>query len=244
MRGDPLPFADRSSAGRALGQELRQQLASPVDAAASQHAMPPQVAPLLILGLPRGGVPVAAEVARALDAPLDVLTARKVGLPQQPELAIGAVAGDDVVVRDPLAMLPGIVDEATFSLLAHAARAELRRREQAYRAGRGPLTLAGRTVVLVDDGLATGATMLAAVRAARRGGATRIIVAVPVASPQAVSLLAREADQVIALRAPVQLASIGQWYDDFSQLDDPSVCALLAGPPPMRRNDRDEASHR
>jgi putative phosphoribosyl transferase len=240
MRGDPLPFADRSSAGRSLGRELQQQLASRADAPPTQATH----GPLLVLGLPRGGVPVAAEVARALDAPLDVLTARKVGLPQQPELAIGAVAGEDVVVRDPLAMLPGIVDEATFALLAHAARAELRRREQAYRAGRGPLDLAGRTVVLVDDGLATGATMLAAVRAARRGGATRIIVAVPVASPQAVSLLAREADQVVALRAPAQLTSIGQWYDDFSQLDDPTVCALLAQPPPIRGKDRGEAPHR
>jgi predicted phosphoribosyltransferase len=211
MRHASLIFADRHAAGAALGRELRQR---------------PPAGPLLVLGLPRGGVPVAAEVARALDAPLDVLIVRKIGLPSQPELAIGALAGGGILVRDPMGVHPALSEEAFAQLVAHE-REELGRRERVYRAGRGPLELAGQTVVLVDDGLATGATMLAAVRAMRHAGAARIIVAVPVASPQAVSLLAREADQVIALEAPASLFAIGQWYEDFAQLDDRTVCMLL-----------------
>jgi putative phosphoribosyl transferase len=213
-----LPFPDRSAAGQALGAELQ------------RHTLLPPGSPppggLLVLGLPRGGVAVAAPVALALSAPLDVLTVRKVGLPHQPELAVGAIAALNVSVRDPLGVLG--TDAAVFEQLARQERPELDRRERLYRAGRGPLELAGRTVVLVDDGLATGATMLAAVRAARSGHAARVIAAVPVASPQAVRLLAREADQVIALHAPPELTCVGQWYQDFAQLDDGTVCALLA----------------
>jgi predicted phosphoribosyltransferase len=209
------PFPDREIAGRELGRELVRQ------------GLP---GPLLVLGLPRGGVPVAAEVARALDAPLDVLIVRKIGMPGQPELAIGALATGDLLVRDPSEVLPHLShlsQEAFGELVAHE-RAELLRRERVYREGCGPLELRGRTVVLVDDGLATGATMLAAVRAARQAGAAKVIVAVPVAAPSAVSLLAREADQVLALAAPAHLLAIGQWYEDFAQLDDRTVCALLA----------------
>jgi putative phosphoribosyl transferase len=226
MRAAGLPFADRSAAGQALGLELQHHTLAAPGA---------DVSKLLVLALPRGGVPVAAEVARALSAPLDVLTVRKVGLPEQPELALGAVAAFDVVVRDPLGLLHGR-DAGTFEQLAVKERLELKRREQVYRAGCAPLQLAGQTVVLVDDGLATGATMLAAVRAARQGQASQVIVAVPVASPQAVSLLAREADRVIALHAPPELTSVGQWYQDFTQLDDHTVCELLkaARPRPGR----------
>lgn len=203
-------FADRYAAGVALGEALQQQ---------------GPLGEVLVLGLPRGGVPVAAEVARALQAPLDVLVVRKIGFPQQPELAIGAVAPGNVVLRDPMPGLPS-VDQDTFARLLAREQAELERRERVYRAGRGPLELQGRTVVLVDDGLATGATMRAAVRSARTRGAARVIVAVPVASPHAVQMLRREGAEVFALHTPV-LVAIAQWYDDFTQLDDATVCGLL-----------------
>jgi putative phosphoribosyl transferase len=183
--------------------------------------------PVLVLALPRGGVPVAYEVARALDAPLDVLLVRKVGMPGQPELAIGAVASGDVVVHEPTIEqeVPGIA--AAFDRIAAEERRELLRREQVYRAGLAPLTLKGKTVVLVDDGLATGSTMLAAVRAARAGGAAVVIVAAPVASPQAVELLAAEADELVILQVPAMLFAIGEWYERFEQLEDDEVCRLL-----------------
>src|SRR6516162_7284492 len=166
-------FADRAVAGAALAREMRQRQLQ---------------APVLVLALPRGGVPVAYEVARALDAPLDVMLVRKVGMPGQPELAIGAVASGDIVVRESEIerAFPGV--GAAFERIATEERRELQRREQVYRAGLAPLLLEGKTVVLVDDGLATGSTMLAAVRAARAGRAARIIVAVPVGSPQAAEL--------------------------------------------------------
>jgi putative phosphoribosyl transferase len=205
-------FPDRAAAGGALAaQMLQQHLTSPV----------------LVLALPRGGVPVAYEIARALGAPLDVMLVRKVGMPGQPELAIGAVAAGDITVheRSIEREIPGIA--ADFERIAAQERCELRRREQVYRAGRGPLALQGRTVVLVDDGLATGSTMLAAVRAARAGGAERVVVAAPVASPQAAALVGAEADQLIILQIPAMLLAIGQWYERFEQLEDVEVCRLL-----------------
>src|SRR5262245_5885550 len=205
-------FADRAAAGVALARELR------------QRKLPPSV---LILALPRGGVPVAHEIARALGAPLDVMLVRKVGMPGQPELAIGAVASGGIVVREAGIErdFPGIA--AAFDRIATQERRELERREQVYRGGLAPLVLDGKTVVLVDDGLATGSTMLAAVRAARAGRAARIIVAVPVGSPQAAELLAAEADQLVILQTPAMLFAIGEWYEHFEQLEDEEVCRLL-----------------
>src|SRR6516165_2157965 len=205
-------FADRAAAGAALARELQ------------QHELPP---PVLILALPRGGVPVAHEIARALGTPLDVMLVRKVGMPGQPELAIGAVASGDIVVREPEIerAFPGI--GAAFERIATEERRELQRRERVYRAGLAPLLLEGKTVVLVDDGLATGSTMLAAVRAARAGGAATIVVASPVASPQAAQLLAAEADQLAILQIPAMLFAIGEWYERFEQLEDEEVCRLL-----------------
>jgi putative phosphoribosyl transferase len=211
-------FADRAAAGVALARELRQRKLSPS---------------VLILALPRGGVPVAHEIACALDVPLDVMLVRKVGMPGQPELAIGAVASGDIVVREAGIErdFPGMA--AAFDRIAAQERRELERREQVYRAGLAPLVLDGKTVVLVDDGLATGSTMLAAVRAARAGRAARIIVAVPVGSPQAAELLAAEADQLVILQTPAVLFAIGEWYERFEQLEDEEVCRLL------RRHRRD-----
>ena len=205
-------FPDRTAAGAALAREMQQR--------------PPQK-PVLVLALPRGGVPVAYEVARALDAPLDVLLVRKVGMPGQPELAIGAVASGDVVVHERTIEqeVPGIAE--AFERIAAQERRELLRREQVYRSGVGPLQLQGKTVVLVDDGLATGSTMIAAVRAARVAGAAAIVVAAPVASPQAAQLLAAEADELVILQIPAMLFAIGEWYDRFEQLEDEEVCQLL-----------------
>jgi putative phosphoribosyl transferase len=209
----PVVFTDRAAAGVALAAKMR------------TRQLPP---PLLILALPRGGVPVAHEVARALGAPLDVMLVRKIGMPGQPELAMGAIASGDMVVRD-LSLEKSSPDAAeAFERIAAQERWELERREQVYRAGLGPLALQGKTVVLVDDGLATGATMLAALRAARAGGAARVIVASPVASPQAAQLIGAEADELVILETPAMLFAIGEWYEQFEQLEDEEVCRILA----------------
>jgi len=214
-------FADRAEAGMALAQELVQ-----------RHFQ----SPVLVLALPRGGVPVGYEVARALDAPLDVMLVRKVGVPGQPELAIGAVASGDIVVHDRALELeiPGIAE--AFERIAAHERRELERRERVYRAGLAPLALEGKTVILVDDGLATGSTMLAALRAARAGGAAAIVVAAPVASPHAAQLLGKEADQLVILQTPAMLFAIGEWYERFEQLEDDEVRRLLEQ---QRRNRRE-----
>lgn len=205
-------FQDRSSAGRELAGEL-QRLALE--------------RPLLVLALPRGGVPVAYEVARALDAPLDVMLVRKIGMPGQPELAIGAIASGGVVVHEGRieSEFPDI--RSSFDRLVDGERRELDRREKLYRAGLGALELKGKTVILVDDGLATGSTMLAAVRAARKGAAGSVVVAAPVASPHAAALVGREADRVVMLETPASLMSIGEWYERFEQLEDAEVTRLL-----------------
>jgi putative phosphoribosyl transferase len=212
-------FPDRAAAGAALAREMQQR--------ALQK-------PVLVLALPRGGVPVAHEVARALDAPLDVMLVRKIGMPGQPELAIGAIASGDIVVHERTIEqeIPGIAE--AFERLAALERPELLRRERLYRAGLAPLRLKGKTVILVDDGLATGSTMLAAVRAARAAGAAAIVVAAPVASPQAAQLLAAEADELAILQIPAMLFAIGEWYERFEQLEDEEVCQLLE----LHRRDR------
>ena len=205
-------FADRTAAGRELARLVcRLGLAPPV----------------IVLALPRGGVPVAREVATALRAPLDVMVVRKIGMPGQPEVAIGAVASGGTVVEEADANQP--VDAGVFSKLLATERRELERRERVYRAGRAAPALRGQTVVLVDDGIATGATMLAAVRAARAAGAASIVVAAPVAAPQAAQRLGQEADRVVVLELPAVLYSVGEWYEKFDQLNDAQVLAALRG---------------
>lgn len=206
-------FADRAEAGRALA-----------DALAGRRGAPDT----LVLGLPRGGVPVAFEVAHALDLPLDVLVVRKLGLPWQPELAMGAIAsGGALVVNDQVVRyLPA--DSDALEKVRVREQAELERRERDYRGDRPPLAMAGRTGILVDDGLATGATMEAAVRALQSLGARRVVVAVPVASPEARDRIAAVADEVVCLAAPEWFSAVGQWYRDFGQTTDEEVRDLLA----------------
>lgn len=211
MHANNQSYANRRAAGAELGRAVAK--AAPK-------------APRIVLGLPRGGVPVAYEVAQALHAPLDVMIVRKVGMPTQPELAIGAVASGGITVRDPPAAVLGITDEA-FERLATHERAEVERREQDFRAGLPPLNLAGQCAILVDDGIATGATMLAALRAARKAGAASVVVAVPVASSEAAASLKAEADSTVILMIPRFLLAIGQFYDDFSQSTDEEVKTLL-----------------
>ena len=209
-------FKDRAQAGRELADAV----------AASKPA-----APLLVLGLPRGGVPVAFEIARRLAAPLDVLVVRKVGLPGQPELALGAIAAGGVQVRSGM-LPPDRVSQEEFARLARREMLELRRREQTYRAGKPPLALRGTHVVLTDDGLATGATMLAAIEAARQGGARRVTVAVPVAAREAGAVVRAAADEVVILLSPPSLGAVGEFYDDFAQLTDDEVLRLLRAAQP------------
>jgi putative phosphoribosyl transferase len=208
-------FADRTDAGRQLAGRL-------------QHL--PAEGPVVV-GLARGGVPVAAEVARALGAPLDVLVVRKLGCPWQPELGVGAIGeGGVAIVNQPLAASLGLTARE-IDAVAKREGAELQRRLGRYRAGRPALPVAGRTVVLVDDGLATGSTARAAVRVLRGRGAGRVVVAVPVASRQALRALRRVADEVVVVQAPAWFVAIGQFYADFAQVSDQEVIRLLAASP-------------
>jgi predicted phosphoribosyltransferase len=209
-------FADRRAAGRALGERLAGSVSG--DA--------------VVLGLPRGGVLVAAEVASVLDAPLDVLVVRKLGLPWQPELAMGAIAGvgdavETVRVESVLAAVD--VPPAGFEEVRQRELTELQRREAAYRGGRPPVPLAGRPVIVVDDGLATGATMRAAVLALRRQAPLGITVAVPVGSPRACDALAADVDDMLCLLAPQSFRAVGQAYTDFAETTDEEVRAALDG---------------
>jgi putative phosphoribosyl transferase len=211
--GGGMPFRDRADAGRILAGQLAHLAGQPG---------------LLVLGLPRGGVPVAHEVATALGAPLDVLVVRKLGVPGHPELAMGAIGPGGVrVVNRPVIDALRIDEDAIAAVTAQEA-AELDRREQAYRPGRPPVELAGKVVVVVDDGLATGATMRAAVAAARALSPDRLVVAVPVGSSQTCAELAAEADEVVCVHTPPSFSAVGQWYDDFSQTTDDDIRALLA----------------
>jgi putative phosphoribosyl transferase len=188
-----------------------------------------------VLGLPRGGVVVAAEVAAALGAPLDVLVVRKLGLPAQPELAMGAIAavGDAIeTVRVDSVLAAAAVDDAEFDEVGRRELVELRRREAAYREGRPPLAVSARAVVLVDDGLATGATMHAAVVAARAGGPRSITIAVPVGSPRACAALEPLVDDLVCLLAPQSFRAVGQAYADFAQTTDEEVRTALRGAAP------------
>ncbi|MER3443418.1 MAG: phosphoribosyl transferase [Meiothermus sp.] len=208
----PERFADRYEAGQELAGAL------------SRYAHRPDV---WVLGLPRGGVPVAYEVARALSVPLDVLVVRKLGAPRHEELAVGAIGPGGVrVLNQELVQHLGVGPEE-LEPIERRERAELERRQQAYRGQRSFPDLAGKTVILVDDGLATGATMRAAALAARAMHPARVVVAVPVASPDTCEALLEVADEVVALLQPEPFQAVSLWYEHFSQTSDEEVQDLL-----------------
>ncbi|MFE2378812.1 phosphoribosyltransferase [Streptomyces sp. NPDC059398] len=208
-------FHDRSQAGR--------ELAAPLRAAAAAGGLPRP----LVLALPRGGVPVAAEIARALDAPLDVLIVRKIGLPGQPERGVGAITDDDPPVFDSGALRwLGLSEDRLASEVARE-RTELHRREDLYRQGRPPPALEGRSVIVVDDGLATGVTARAAVRHLRGRAPARLLLAVPVGAADSTAALRQEADEVICLHQPGVFQAVGEWYDVFDQVPDGEVTEIM-----------------
>jgi putative phosphoribosyl transferase len=206
-----MSYRDRQAAGAVLADAL------------SEYVGRPDVA---VLGLVRGGLPVAAEVARRLNAPLDALVVRKLGVPWSPEVAFGAVGPHDVYVLNE--DIASRLSEQAVAVTLERESMELSRREQRYRAGRPPLELTGLVVLLVDDGLATGATARAAVAVARLLGARRVVVAVPVGSPLAVNQLREVADEVVCPVQPRDFDAVSRWYDDFDQVTDSEVVALLA----------------
>jgi putative phosphoribosyl transferase len=215
FRGEETPsarFADRSDAGRRLAAEL----------------LPLAEQKPVVVALPRGGVPVAAEISAALGAPLEIFAVRKLGAPHNPEYGIGAIAEDGTRVFDQEALAVLGVNGGVLEELVARESAELRRRVAVYRGDRAPLPLAGRTAIVVDDGVATGVTDTAALRAIRRQEPHRLVLAVPVCAADAVSRLREEADEVVCLSAPRLLYGIGQWYEDFSQVSDRQVLAALA----------------
>jgi putative phosphoribosyl transferase len=182
---------------------------------------------VVVLALPRGGVPVAHEVARALNAQLDVLIVRKLGVPGRPELAMGAVAPGNVLVLDAEILAWYSVPQSAIDAVVQAERDEMDRRERTYREGRAPVELSNRVVVIVDDGLATGSTMKAAVQSVRASRPAQIAVAIPVGSPDTCRQFATLVDQVVCARTPEPFFSVGQWYRDFSQTTDEEVRELL-----------------
>jgi predicted phosphoribosyltransferase len=206
-----LLFYDRTDAGRRLAKLLKRRIRGPC----------------IVLAIPRGGVVVGHEVAKELGCPLDVVISRKVGAPAQPELAVGAVAEDGAVfVDEEIAGLVGVSRD----YVERRAREELwevRRRAEEYRGGREMPDLSGKTVILVDDGLATGLTMMAAVHMARNKGAEKVVVAVPVSPPETVAKLRRHADEVICLETPTNFYAIGQFYERFDQLTDEETNSIL-----------------
>jgi putative phosphoribosyl transferase len=206
-------FADRHAAGRELGEQL---------------ATLDLKGPILVLGLPRGGVPVACEAAAALRAPVDVLVVRKLGAPFNPELALGAIAFGGVTVYNEDLLRQTALAKSDLDSIRSRELAELKRRERAYRADRPPIEAAGATVVIVDDGMATGATMHAAVVATRALQPAAIVVATPTASVDAVERLEHVADRVVALATPEPYFGVGAWYADFPQLSDGEVLECLA----------------
>lgn len=207
-------FRERLEAGRLLGEELANRLGGRDD--------------VVVLALPRGGVPVAYGVAQALHAPLDVFIVRKLGVPGHEELAMGAIASGDVVVLNDEVLSQLRVPQQAIERVAAREREELARRERAYRDNRPPLDVRGRTVIIVDDGLATGSTMRAAVQALRKMQPREIIVAVPVGARTTCNALRADADEVFCLSTPEPFRAVGLWYEDFEQTTDEEVHDLLA----------------
>jgi putative phosphoribosyl transferase len=206
-------FADRSAAGKQLAQALDHLSGDPV----------------VVLGVPRGGVEVAAEVAAQHGWDLDIVIPRKIGAPQNPELGLGAIAPGVRVLDERMLRTLGVSEEYLEAEIA-AQEAEIERRSEAYRRGRPPVDLSGRIAVIVDDGIATGGTAIAAVRWAKAQGATRVVLAVPVAPREAVTRLSEEADEVVCLATPEPFYAVGQWYGDFPQTQDDQVVRLLDRP--------------
>ena len=204
-------FRNRADAGRQLASRL----------------LPLKGKDVVVLGLPRGGVAVAAEVARALDAPLDVILVRKLGVPVQPELGMGAIGEGDARVINADVVRYARVSEADISAVEQRERAELERRIKRFRGDAPRVPLEGRTAILVDDGVATGSTARAACQVARAQGAGKVVLAVPVAPPSVSATLADDADEVICLETPERFLAIGEWYEDFSQTRDEEVVSLL-----------------
>lgn len=204
-------FNDRQDAGRQLAQRL----------VAYRDQDP------VVVALPRGGVPVAYEVARALGAPLDVIIARKLGAPGQPELGIGAIAqGGSIYLNTELIRRLGVSEDYLRRVAAEESR-EIERRLETYRRGRAPLDVSGRVAILIDDGLATGATMRAAIRALRAQGARAVVMAVPVCAPDTLAAIRPEVDAAICVAVPRDFRAVGLWYRDFSQTTDEEVIELL-----------------
>jgi putative phosphoribosyl transferase len=206
-------FRDRADAGRKLATELRRYAGDP---------------DLLVLALPRGGVPVAFEVAQSLEAPLEVFVVRKLGVPGYEELAMGAIASGGVIVLNADVVRQVGASQEVIDAVAARERRELERRERAYRGDRPVPAIAGHTVILIDDGLATGATMRAAAMALRRQNPKRLVVAVPVAAPETCDEFRAEVDEIVCARTPEPFFGVGAWYEDFSQTSDQEVRALLA----------------
>jgi len=209
-----LPFADRVEAGRLLAKELSsRKIASGHEAA-------------VVLALTRGGVPVGFEVADRLHIPLDIVVARKLGVPWQPELALGAIAGESPILDDGMIRQLGI-SPADIEDVITRERAEMKRREELYRVSNPALDLRGRSAILVDDGLATGSTMMASVRHVRGLDPAKVIIAVPVGSKEACVRLRKEVDDLVCLAAPDLFIAVGEWYRDFEQVSDAEVRHLL-----------------
>lgn len=209
----PRLFRDRTDAGRMLAAQLKKYAGKP---------------DLIVLALPRGGVPVAYEVAKALHAPLDVFIVRKLGVPGHEELAMGAVASGGVRVLNDHVVKGLRIPQYVIDAVVNWETEELKRRERLYRGDRPPPDVRGKTVILVDDGLATGSTMLAAVQALRQQGPDKIVVAVPVAAPDTCELVKAYVDEVVCAATPEPFYAVGLWYQDFSQTSDEEVRELLA----------------
>ena len=217
-----MQFRDRADAGRLLGETLRPRYGNRAD--------------VLALALPRGGVPVAYEVARILNAPLEVFVVRKLGVPGHEELAMGAIAtGGAVVFNDEVVRSLGIPQSAIDRVIARE-RTELERREREYRGDRPPLDVQGKTVILIDDGLATGASMHAAVQAVRALGPAAIVIAVPAAAASTCYRLRQFVDDIVCVITPEPFYSVSAWYDDFSQTTDEEVSSFISPPQHVNRN--------
>jgi len=210
-----LPFKDRGQAGELLADELATRAIG---------------AEAVVVALTRGGVPVAAAVAQRLRLELDIIVVRKLGVPWQPELALGAVAGGELILDNETIQALEVPDEE-IERIAATERAKMQAREQLFRKGLPAIDLRGRPLILIDDGVATGSTMLAALRSVRRQKPSKVIVAIPVASREARRQLSDEADDLVCLAAPEPFIAVGEWYRDFSQVEDEEVCSLIGRRP-------------